>query len=234
MKTNIHFRIAACALIVAVVAAGCSNSSEPGNPRVTVAFGAGSTFRFNNYRIDTLGNFNYPSTSLDSVEAVGLTVGGKTNVIRINEKHPGDFKGFDYFIAYEPNGDFSIGDSSYSIYGGIDWETYPTGSHLTSVFDTVLSGGELEHTEISYADNEMIQVAGRNFNAVKIRMDAMLYDSYYHFSEYAYLWYVPEINFFVKYESHSVVTYTDYGDVTTYRSGSMFVLDSYDLKWAPR
>src|SRR5437016_1209989 len=99
MKTSTSFfsKTWAAAFILAAsnLIVGCANSSGPSSGSFA---GAGSTFIFKDYEIDTSGNLSFPILEMDSVEATGMQIGGMVNVSRIGERTGGQFTDFDYFI----------------------------------------------------------------------------------------------------------------------------------------
>src|SRR5437867_12262785 len=75
---------------------GCATSSEPKSAQVA---GAGSTFTFKAFEIDSAGDLSFPYLMMDSIEATGLNVTGMLNVSRVGEKTGGSFDDFDFFIG---------------------------------------------------------------------------------------------------------------------------------------
>ncbi len=227
MKTFTHSILAlvACASLMI----GCSSPSSPSS---SYAYHAGSTFIFKEYEIDSLGNYGPPKIAVDSVEAVGLSIGGWTNVSRIIEKAIGDTNTFMFYLAYRSNGDFAIGDSGFSSSAQIDWSILPTGSRKTIVVsDTMLSSTEREYESISYIGQESITTPAGTFNSIKIEDKFTVTDT----SSYPYsyintddIWYVPQLGMFVKIQGHisDTTTYT-IGYTTTTESGNLMLLDSY-------
>jgi hypothetical protein len=229
----------ACGLAIAIFFAACSSPS--GGPGSSIAWKnakQGNVYIFKDYQIDTLGRLGIPTVEVDSVVTSGLSIGGKANASEVLESVVGNFSLFSYYIAYDANGDFELGDSSYSAPNGFMWIDFPTGTQRTNVIrDTSGDNGYdkfSEYQAISYVGYESVQAAGKTFNAMKIKLDSRSSSSSTNYSDASetveYFWFVPEIGFFVKAEMHDTSSSDSNGYKTSSSSGGMFVLDSYSLK----
>lgn len=127
-------------------------------------------------------------------------MGGKANVTTFTSEQGDGLR-----IAYELNGDFSLGDSSYT---GWEWTTYPVGSHATlssPSFDSVDPYGT-RHVSTrmrSYAGQETITLGGRSYVASKVveattRLDSSESSSY-RTQDFLTIWWVPELKLFGKW-----------------------------------
>jgi hypothetical protein len=92
--------------------------------------------------------------------------GSKSNVIRFGKGGNGG----EGFFAIEPNGDFSLGDSSSDSF---TWTTYPTGNRKNisdPKVDTIDFGEHLTRSRVrSYVGTERLTVAGRSLSTVHVR-----------------------------------------------------------------
>jgi hypothetical protein len=110
----------------ALCLSACSSSTEPASSDIWKSPDVGSVYVFNGTTTTTTVT-DSTRTSIDQgsasfvVDRTGQTMGGKSNVTRFEGSQGPN-------IAYESNGDFSIGDSNSN---GWEWTTYPAGSHTT-------------------------------------------------------------------------------------------------------
>lgn len=127
-----------------VCCVGCAYNPGPNTlaPGKTIPAKAGSTYTFKNVQIDTNGH-TIDSTAYftrDSVDEVGITYFGKTNVTHLTtiDQRFG-YSVSEQYINYETNGDISIysgGAGGLGLGGGNvpDWITYCVQSHQLTSF----------------------------------------------------------------------------------------------------
>lgn len=201
---------------LAAIVVGCTQSTAP-------VAGSSDLWKDPSIGSEFVLNDSYTDTSLDGVSSgnsviayqvldSNMTIGGKTHVM--------EFTG-GLYAAYEQNGDFSIGDSTYTYDGyeyvsGFQWIAFPTASGGTindrpiDSVDYAYGDTMIQRGSRSFVDRETLTIGGRQFQAVKIALH--YYSADYSSSgrsettENSFAWFIPEIGFFGK-ETMDIVSH---------------------------
>jgi hypothetical protein len=152
--------------------------------------------------------FSSPTLAPDTVfiRANDVRIGGKSEVVAFDSVP--NYEHATGFIAYEDNGDISIGDSSYNWtiqdgYGVYGWKRYPTATHAPFVMrwsDTSINNVQyhLERT-VSFVGIDTLTLAGErlvtihDLDVFKTTRNGVS-DEYDSFD----MWFAPSLGFMVK------------------------------------
>ncbi len=231
--------------VTTVVFAACSQSTAPAtdnsgvwksnNGRAILVFDE-TSWDSSAYLYDSTQGRVVPTATVGTLNFeigdTGLTWGGK--------QHVGMFYGQNgsQYAAYESNGDFSFGDSSYD---GITWKTFPTGSHRT-IADPIVDSTDAYgyHTFASdfrsFVGTESLTLAtGETYSSEHVREISV--NSYSSPNSYADssrdvvdYWYVPTIGFFAKMTDDHTSSSISSNDTSFDHSTGTLILTMYGPK----
>ena len=154
------YRLTILVSITMLAISGCNSGASTGfngGSAVWTVPGIGSRF------IDR--SFNGIDTIFDTLVVVWQgSIDGRLNAVGLRE---GDTSQETQYLAYEPNGDLAVRDSSSS---RVQWGVYPTGggTRIDSTIDTSNGTRYADYAITQNLGTEEITVAAGTFSAIKI------------------------------------------------------------------
>jgi hypothetical protein len=228
------FTILKFSLIAALVLAnGCASTTTENAPAPSIVWTVptvGTTYTYVGLAMDSNHVVIKSDTLVYVVLANGLSLGGRTNVVRVSTR------GQESFISYEGNGNISLGESTEA---GFNWTEYPTGSYATISdpdLDTVMpSYHVIATTSRTGGGSAITNVLQKDYDVLKasqVRRQVFysgMSDSLVQLTTNSYF-FAPSLGLLIRQESSSLMTDDDSTSHSVQRGYGQKLLVKYEGK----